>query len=145
MKQLLFILFFITSCSVWAQTEHNKLSMTITKLQNFKKETKFEASSKDASYTGLANPEIKIKLSELLNRAADDFIATTNSKPSEKKYQEDIKRGISRFNPFYLDLDTEDREKICSYFEELMDCVELQSSGGELNKWLYGFDPTKKQ
>lgn len=117
----------------------------ITKLQNFKKESKFEANSKDIiSYTGLSKPELKAKLSELLNQAADDFIVTTKNKPSEKKYQEDIKRGLSRFNPFYLDLDTEDREKTCSYFEELMDCVGLQSSGGELNKWLYGFDPTKK-
>jgi hypothetical protein len=113
----------------------------IKKLQNFKGESKFETNT---NYTGLSKPELKVKLSELLNRAADDFLVTLKTKPSEKKYQDDIKRGLSRFNPFYLDLDTEDREKVCSYFEELMDCVGLQSSGGELNKWLYGFDPTKK-
>jgi len=118
--------------------------MPITKLQQFKKEPKFEAESKGI-FNGLAKPKLKPKLTELLNQTADDFISTTKNNPSDKKYQDDIRKGLSRFNSFYLDLDTEDREKVCSYFEELMDCVGLQSSDGALNKWLYGFDPTKKQ
>ena len=39
--------------------------------------------------------------------------------------------------------DTEDRERLCSYFEELMDIVGLESSGGHLNNFMYGFDPNK--
>jgi hypothetical protein len=40
-------------------------------------------------------------------------------------------------------LDTEDKERVCTYFEELMDIVELDSSNGQLNEFLYGFDPNQ--
>ena len=42
-----------------------------------------------------------------------------------------------------MDLDTEDRERVCSYFEELMNIVKLESSEGQLNKFMYGFDPSE--
>ena len=51
--------------------------------------------------------------------------------------------GLERFSDIYLELDTEDRERICTYFEELMDIVGLESSGGYLNDFMYGFDPTE--
>jgi hypothetical protein len=57
---------------------------------------------------------------------------------------EAIKTGLSRFSDVYLDLDTEDRERVCVYFEELMDIVGLESSNGQLNMFMYGFDPTKE-
>jgi hypothetical protein len=114
---------------------------SIQNLKKFKAKSKFDPDQK--LYTGLSKSELKTKLTEILNQSADDFITTVNNKPTEKKFQDDIKKGLSRFNPYYLNLDTEDREKVCSYFEELMDCVGLESSDGVLNKWLYGFDPTK--
>ena len=43
----------------------------------------------------------------------------------------------------YFELDTENRERVCSYFEELMDIVGLKSSNGQLNKFMYGFEPEK--
>ena len=42
-----------------------------------------------------------------------------------------------------FELDTEDRERICHYYEELMNIVGLESSGGHLNNFMYGFDPAK--
>jgi hypothetical protein len=59
------------------------------------------------------------------------------------EYQNAIKIGLDRFSDLYLKLDTEDRERVCSYFEELMDIVGLESSGGHLNDFMYGFNPTK--
>ena len=49
-----------------------------------------------------------------------------------------IKIGLERFKDI---VDTEDRERICLYYEELMNMVGLESSAGLLNKFLYGFDP----
>jgi hypothetical protein len=69
---------------------------------------------------------------------------TINHQPTEKKFQDNIAIGLTRFNKFADHLDTEDRETVCHYFEELMDCVGLQSSNGLLNNWMYGFDPAKK-
>ncbi|HAK29637.1 MAG TPA: hypothetical protein DCO90_10465 [Sphingobacterium sp.] len=37
-------------------------------------------------------------------------------------------------------MDTEDREKLCAYFEDILDGIDLESSGGVINRWLYGFD-----
>lgn len=143
MRKLLILILIPVSFSLWGQSKIIMVNnIAIQKLKNFKKKNKFD--SDHLSFNGLSNPKLKTKLSQLLNECADDFVFTVKNNPSEEKFQEDIKKGLLKFNPYYLDLDTEDREKICSYFEEMMDCIELQSSGGQLNKWLYGFDPTKK-
>ena len=43
--------------------------------------------------------------------------------------------------------DTEDRERVAEYFQDIMGCIGLESSDGLLNKYVYGFDigalPTK--
>ena len=39
--------------------------------------------------------------------------------------------------------DTEEREKACTYCEQVMDLLGIESSDGVLNTWLYGFDPEK--
>jgi len=113
-------------------------------LEKFKKEPKFEAETSGQFYQGLSKSELKPKLSELLSLSASDFMMVIKNQPTEEKFLDKIKVGLERFNPYYLDLDTEDREKICHYFEELMDCVGLESSNGLLNNWMYNFDPTKK-
>ena len=42
-----------------------------------------------------------------------------------KDYQKKIEIGLKRFSDIYYNLDTEDRERVCLYFEELMDIVGL--------------------
>lgn len=114
------------------------------KLNYFIQKAKFDGVP-NTLFNGLSNPKIKPQLNDLMNQAAKDFLSTANHQPTEKKFQDNIKTGLTRFNKFDGSLDTEDRERICTYFEELMDCVGLQSSNGELNNWMYGFDPTKKE
>lgn len=53
-----------------------------------------------------------------------------------------IKDGLRFIDSVEERLDTEDKERVCEYYEEMMDIVELDSSEGILNSWLYGFDPT---
>ncbi|MEN0055850.1 MAG: DUF4844 domain-containing protein [Mucilaginibacter sp.] len=113
------------------------------KLLSFIKKSKFDAEPSTA-FNGLSNPKLKTQLNKFLDEAAADFLTTVNHQPNEKKFEDNIKVGLLRFNILYNELDTEDRERICTYFEELMDCVGLQSSNGQLNMWMYGFDPTKK-
>jgi len=79
-----------------------------------------------------------------INQAANDFEEVAVSKnPTNKNYLDKIKLGLDRFSDIYIDLDTEDRERVCSYFEELMDIVGLESSDGLLNDFMYGFDLTE--
>jgi hypothetical protein len=41
--------------------------------------------------------------------------------------------------------DTEEREAVCAYCERIMDALEIESSEGILNNWLYGFDPNNDE
>ncbi len=97
-------------------------------------------------YPGIAYPAMRPLLTEKINLAADDFKALAlKGNNTDKEYQDKIKAGLARFHDIYLNLSTEDRERICHYFEELMDLVGLESSGGHLNTFMYGFDPSKKK
>tara|TARA_A200000113_G_C8649533_1_gene285344 strand:- start:101 stop:340 length:240 start_codon:yes stop_codon:yes gene_type:complete len=61
--------------------------------------------------------------------------------PTEEKYQESIRIGLLKFPEVELGYDSEDRERILLYFQEIMDIVGLKSSNGQLNNFYYGFDP----
>ena len=95
-------------------------------------------------YFGLSNEKLKPVLTELINKSAQDFqkIAQKGN-ATEEEYQNAIEIGLNRFSSIYFELDTEDRERICTYYEELMDIVGLESSGGHLNNFMYEFDPSK--
>lgn len=115
------------------------------KFEQFRAKEKFLEDSL-SYYPGIADSSMRPILSEKINLVANEFerLAKTNN-ASDKDYQNKIDIGLRRFNEVYLDLDTEDRERVCHYFEELMDIVGLKSSGGLLNNFMYGFDPTEKQ
>ncbi len=112
--------------------------------EKFKAKEKFIKDEK-LHYPGIGNEKLKPIFTEKINLAAKDFENVARSgNASDKDYQNAIKKGLERFEPIYLDIDTEDRERICSYFEELMDIVGLESSNGLLNNFMYGFDPSGK-
>lgn len=104
-------------------------------LQALKLALKFESND---FYTGTADSVNTQSLIETLHSVIDTFIELVEEgKGDDKKFQQLIVTGLERFDTFGLD--TEDREKVCSYFEEIMDAVNLDSSGGAINEWLYGF------
>lgn len=112
------------------------------KFQEFKQEEKFVADTA-MLYPGIGDPSMKSALSEKINKAADDFeMVAAGGSPTKALYLEVLKAGLARFKGIYLD--TEDRERVALYFQELMDIVELESSDGLLNEFVYGFDPTKQ-
>ena len=114
------------------------------KFDAFKTKEKF-VQDNTVHYPGLSDPAMRPTLTDKINLAADDFKKLSLSgNATDKDYQEKIKIGLQRFDDIYINLDTEDRERVCEYFEELMDIVGLQSSGGHLNNFMYGFDPTAK-
>ncbi len=95
-------------------------------------------------YPGIADEKMRPIFTKKINSIASDFKRVAESKnPTDKKYQEKIGIGLSRFANVYMELDTEDRERVCTYIEELMDIVGLESSNGQLNKFMYGFDPNE--
>ena len=105
--------------------------------KEFKKKQKF---LKDESlhYPGLNDAALRSILTEKINLSATYFETLSNSRTvTDQDYQDIIKKELDLFEE--LDLDTEERERVCSYFEELMDIVGLESSGGHLNNFMYGF------
>lgn len=115
------------------------------KFEDFKIKEKFIPDS-TTHYPGIADPALRPILTKKINLAAGDFQNIAKSgMATDKEYQDKIEVGLNRFSDIYINLDTEDRERICKYFEELMDIVGLESSAGHLNEFMYGFDPTKKK
>lgn len=111
----------------------------IENLQRLRSISKFEA-DESRFYPGLENKSIKEKITDLVNRGIDEFISVAQNNGSEKDFQQVISKGLSYFETLDYSLDTEDRERVCGYFEEMMDAIGLESSGGALNRWMYGFD-----
>ncbi len=131
----------LTACG---QSQMKTPINAMEQFDQFKTKNKF-VEDMSTFYPGIADPELKPILTEKINLAADDFKAVAQSNdPTAEKYQEKIGVGLNRFSELYIQLDTEDRERICSYFEELMDIVGLESSAGQLNNFMYGFDPNTK-
>jgi hypothetical protein len=92
-------------------------------------------------YPGIADQEMRPIFSKKINDIAVNFQKAANSDaPTIEKFQEQIKIGLLSYKEVYLDLDTEDRERVCTYFEELMDIVGLRSSNGQLNDFMYGYN-----
>ena len=111
------------------------------KFEAFKAKEKFIEDA-DIMYPGIGDKKLKPILTQKINLAATDFeVLAEKGNASVKDYQNAIKKGLSRFKTIYQSIDTEDRERICTYFEELMDIVGLESSGGHLNHFIYGFNP----
>ena len=141
--QILTIILLLSSCGQ-KETKMNTPENASEKFETFLNKEKFIDEPYPNFYPGLNDEVFKSVLTEKINQIASDFKNVALSEnPTSEKYQESIKNGLSSFSSIYLDLDTEDRERVCSYIEELMDIVELESSNGQLNQFLYGFDPSK--
>ncbi|PZR03154.1 MAG: DUF4844 domain-containing protein [Flavobacterium psychrophilum] len=114
----------------------------IENLQRLRSVSKFEA-DESRFYPGLENESIRDRVTDLINRGIDEFISVAQNNGSEKDFLQAISKGLSYFETLNYSLDTEDRERVCGYFEEMMDAIGMESSGGILNKWMYGFDITQ--
>ena len=114
----------------------------MNKFEQFKAKEKFVEEKYPNFYPGIGNPKLKPLLTEKINNVADSFQTISKSpNPTDENYQKAIEKGLANFADVYTDLDTEDRERVCTYFEEIMDIVGLESSEGKLNDFMYGFDP----
>ncbi|NHN27519.1 DUF4844 domain-containing protein [Flavobacterium jejuense] len=134
-------LFLFTSCG------QSQIKTPIKAMENFEKFKNKEKFLKDMKilYPGIGDKKLKSILTEKINLVAEDFEKVArNGNATNKDYQDVIEKGLVRFGSIYLETDIEDRERICSYFEELMDIVGLENSDGQLNNFMYGFDPTEK-
>jgi hypothetical protein len=111
----------------------------VMQIEDFIKTDKF-LEDLSVFYPGLSHAELKEPLTKLINLSAEDFIEVLRNNPTDDKFQDKIKIGLDRIESHNYPLDSEDKDRVCHYFEELMDLVGLDDSGGHLNKWRYDLD-----
>jgi hypothetical protein len=90
-------------------------------------------------YTG-AHPEIKrlyyeASVNQLIRRLMD----YKPKRLTKQAVMQEFKPTLADFD----DADSEDKDAMLSYLEQIMDILSIESSDGMLNKWRYGFDPAK--
>mgnify|MGYP000865106490 FL=1 len=108
----------------------------IANLEAFEQKEKFDADTA-LLYPGIADTAHKAQFTKLINLAADDFkVLIESGHNTECAYHNAMNDGLKRFKPYYIN--TEDRERICQYYEEMMDIVGLDNNGGILTNWIYG-------
>ena len=131
----IFILSILLSCC-----QQNKKSEEVDAFDSFISKEKF-LEDRTMLYPGISDPLDKPMLTGKINKAAEDFRQVyLKGNPTKQDYLDALDKGLSRFDR-HTPFDTEDRERVGHYFEELMQIVGLTSSEGRLNMFLYGFDP----
>ena len=143
MKTISILYFILFNLSIFSCAQEKTTNKDFQKMFiKFNQKNKF---NKDESlfYPGLEDKNIQSNLTKEINKLAKTFESIQSSKnPSSDFYLKAIESSLKTIEKY--DLDTENRTRVANYIEELMDIVELESSNGLLNNYVYGFDPTKK-
>ncbi len=88
-------------------------------------------------YVGFLPKEDRPMANAIMNESIVRLISVLeqNKKLTARMVLNEFENGLNSFEN--LALDTEDRERICFYFEDLMDIIGLESSNELLNNWMY--------
>jgi len=143
MKTISILHFILFNLSIFSCAQEKTINKDSQKM--FTEFTQKDKFNKDESlfYPGLEDKNIQSNLTKEINKLAKTFESIQSSKnPSSDFYLKAIESSLKTIEKY--DLDTENRTRVANYIEELMDIVELESSNGLLNNYVYGFDPTKK-
>jgi hypothetical protein len=106
---------------------------TITKLSELRVRTKY-VDMPGTIYNGMKPESSRLLAEEQLNRLIDRLGDGLPSKPSKKFALAEFARTMAEFEA----TDTEDREQLLRYLEEIMDILGIASSDGLLSRWMYG-------
>jgi two-component SAPR family response regulator len=86
------------------------------------------------SYNGMWPETDRQRAEAQLNELIDRLHQNLATAPMKKSVLGEFSNTLAQFEP----VDTEDRERLCRYLEEIMNILGIESSGGLLNRWLYG-------
>lgn len=108
---------------------------TLDKLNAFRKLDKFSTSAWEKRGLNPSDSEMCNRLQNLFNDCADNLIEATNSDFKPRQLKSILKSWLDSVNS--SDYDTEEREFICDYFDQLSKIVSVDFKDN-LNSWLYG-------
>lgn len=109
---------------------------SIQKLEQFQKNNYF--SYIGSSTTSLQQQILKNHINQTVENTRQAFIQLykTNAQPSKQQLLSILSNGINQIDP--NSLNTDDREQVATIFENFLDVINLDSSEGILNTWVYG-------
>jgi hypothetical protein len=113
-------------------TQETEISAALTRLRAVEK---FKA---EAFYPGAPNEKLRVEAEQTVNTLLDRLMPVLRAPADKKLVLGEFRLTLDSF----AQTDTEERERLCGYLEEIMDIVGIESSDGLLNGWLYGFDPS---
>ena len=93
----------------------------------------------DGLYTGVSDPVLRARLNSQVDAAVEALAVAAGKKATSSQLVE-----IFKYHLLAIDrdeLETEDAEHVAGVFEQMLDALSIESSGGALNTWMYGFDP----
>jgi hypothetical protein len=108
---------------------------TLDKLNAFRKLDKFSTSAWEKRGLNPSDSEMCNRLQNLFNDCADNLIEATNSDFKPRQLKSILKSWLDSVNS--SNYDTEEREFICDYFDQLSKIVSVDFKDN-LNSWLYG-------
>ena len=85
-------------------------------------------------YNGLRPEAARQAAQQQINDLIARLRTALPANPSKKFVLTEFSKTMAQFTP----ADTEDREQLLRYLEEIMDIVSVASSDGLLNNWMYG-------
>lgn len=88
-------------------------------------------------YVGLLPEEDRPEANRALNESIKKLIKILRNEEtiSKRIILNEFESGLESFED--LAVDTEDRERVCYYYEEIMDIIGLESTNELLNNWMY--------
>ncbi len=150
MKRRTFFAMFATSALVAGcsfadsnPSKNDRLALpddALARLAKFRAEPKFGpediSAERPLGYVGYLPPEERPAAEAALNSLIDRVMAIVKTNPRKSLVLNEFKSSFE----FFRYSDTEDRERFCSYLEDIMDAVGMKSSDGVINKLMYGFN-----
>ncbi len=136
MRTFLLSLFTLAALAGHAQTT-TPLTVpekAVTRLEKFKQHT--QAAVVLGKRTSSLPAETRPMLNTILVQSATDFLAITARKPTKEAYLRSVDAGLSRLLP--LVAQSEDRQQVAEYYQDLLDIVGLDSSEGRLTAFVEG-------
>ena len=91
-----------------------------------------------ALYTGVRNPALRARLNSNIHDCVREAITAARKGATSDEIVALIKKSI--WHVPRDDLETEDAEHYALGYEAILDALEIESSNGVLNNWMYGFD-----
>jgi hypothetical protein len=91
-----------------------------------------------ALYTGVKDPALRARLNSNIHHCVRQALAAARKGATSDEIVTLIKESIWHIPR--VDLETEDAEHYALGYEAILDALEIESSNGVLNNWMYGFD-----